>query len=277
MVSLVFSKVKTLRTGDSMPVLGFGLYKIPNGIKAEKVVREALEVGYRLFDTAAFYGNEQSLGKAIRKSGIPREEFFITTKLHPFRLLSIERAFFQSLKKLGTDYVDLYLIHWPFMRTKTVWNIFERIQKKGYAKAIGVSNFSVHDIESLVENHGSVPAVNQVEFHPFLYRKALLAYCQSKGIVLEAHTPLTHGKRIADPRVASIAKRYEKTPAQILLRWGIQHGAVCLPKTTSKERMKENITIFDFSLVDDDMERLDSLNENDHIAGISRVMGDRAI
>lgn len=262
-----------LNNGVVMPKLGLGVYQIPAN-DTERVVLDAFELGYRLIDTAAFYGNERGVGAAVRKSGLPRDQIFITTKLFPTTLIGIEHAFTQSLRRLGLDYVDLYLIHWPFFRKQSVWKALENICATGRARAIGISNYRIKDLETILENATIAPAVNQVEFHPFLYRKQLLAYCHGKGIILEAHSPLTHGKRINDPRIVTVAKRYDKSAAQILIRWSLQHGLIVIPKTTKKERLKENIDVFDFELSSDDMDTLDRCNENDHIAGLSRIVGE---
>ncbi len=256
-----------------MPSLGFGVYQIPPGFETEQAVASALEVGYRLIDTAAFYRNEADVGRAIKKSGIPRAEIFVTTKLFPGKIFNVEKSFFNSLKKLDLDYVDLYIIHSPFFRKEETWKALEKIQASGFTKAIGVSNFRIADIEEILHSGTIVPAVNQIEFHPFLYRQELLRYCQSKGIVLEAHSPLTHGKHLRDPRIVAISQAYHKSPAQILIRWCLQHGLVPIPKTLKKERMKENLAVFDFSIGDSDMAKIDSLNINQHISGISKIIG----
>lgn len=262
-----------LRNGIRMPVLGFGVYKIPPGAETETAVRSALEIGYRLLDTAAYYRNEADIGKAVRESGVAREEVFITSKLHPIRCFNVEGAFYESLAKLGLDYLDLYLTHFPFFRKRAVWKVLQKLYAKGAVKAIGVSNYRIRDIKTITKD-GAVPMVNQVEFHPFLYRKDLLAYCQEKSIALEAHSPLMHGKRLGDPRIATVAKRYGKSPAQILIRWSMQHGLAVIPKTTHPERMRENFQVFDFSISAEDMQKLDTLNEDWHVAKLSKIIGD---
>lgn len=263
----------TLNNGVVMSKLGLGVYQIPPN-DTEWVVSDALELGYRLIDTAAFYNNERGVGNAIRKSGLPRDQIFVTTKLFPTTFLRIEQAFEQSLERLGLEYVDLYLIHWPFFRKQSVWKALEHIYATGQVRAIGVSNYRIKDLETISKSAKVVPAINQVEFHPFLYRKQLLTYCQTKGIALEAHTPLTHGKRLNDPRIVAMAGRYGKSTAQILIRWSLQHELIVIPKTTKKERLKENIDVFNFELASDDMSTLDHCNENDHIAGLSRIVGE---
>lgn len=263
----------TLNNGIKIPALGFGVYQIPPGVETERAVVSALEIGYRHIDTAAFYKNEADVGRAIRASGIPRPEIFVTTKLFPTTIFNVEKSFFESLKKLHSGYVDLYLIHWPFLRKINIWKILEKLYAQGYIKAIGVSNYRIQDVEKILEGGTIVPAVNQVEFHPFLYRKELLSYSQSKNIILEAHSPLTHGKHLQDSRLLAIGETYGKSVAQILIRWSLQHGLVVIPKTLKKDRMKENIDVFDFEISSEDMLTLDNLNTNEHIAGLSRIVG----
>lgn len=267
------SRTVRLANGREMPVIGIGVYQIPNGLETRRTVLTALESGYRLIDTAALYGNESSVGDAVRECGIDRNEIFITTKLFPFRITGVKNAFYASLKRLGVGYIDLYLIHWPFLRRRAVWNEFEDLLATGDVCSIGVSNFRIADIEML---KGARPTVNQVEFHPFLFRKRLLEYSRANNIVLEAHTPLLHGKRLNDERLTKVAAEYNKSVAQILLRWSIQHGLVAIPKATQREQIQENIRVFDFDLSDASMAELDALNENHHIAGLSRIIGDPA-
>lgn len=260
-----------------MPALGLGVYQIPKGYETENAVLSALNIGYRLIDTAALYGNEQDVGNAIRKSGIAREEIFVTTKLHPASLFNIEKAFDKSLQTLGLKYIDLYLIHIPTFRKKSIWKILEKIYKQGRVRAIGVSNFTIKDLKKLLESAEIIPAVNQVEFHPFLYHKELLDYCKSKGILLEAHSPLTHGKRLNMPLLQEIAQKYQKSPAQVLIRWILQHGLATIPKTISENHMRENTDVFDFEIAAVDMTRLDNLNENYHAAWFSRLSDHKLI
>jgi diketogulonate reductase-like aldo/keto reductase len=262
----------TLRNNVQIPTLGLGVYEIPKN-ETEGVVRSALDIGYRLIDTAAFYGNEREVGRAIKNSGIPRDEIFVTTKLHPGRFFGAEEAFHASLGSLALDYIDLYLIHWPFLRVVELWRALEKVYKQGFARAIGVSNFRIRDLKKI--NGASVlPMVNQIELHPFLYRKDLISYCASNGIAVEAHSPLTHGKRMNDPRIAAIAASYGRSIAQILIRWSLQHGAVVIPKTTHRRRLEENANVFDFSINPDDMLTLDNLGEDYHVAGLSKMVGD---
>ena len=261
------SKAIVLLNNDvRIPSLGLGTYRSAPGKETEQAVLTALRLGYRHIDTAAIYRNEESVGAAIKRSGIPREEIFITTKLWNADHHRIEAALKESLKKLGTSYVDLYLIHWPVPERNDSWEALERLYKKGLCKAIGVSNFTVSHLEQLLNTAKIVPAVNQVEFSPFLYQKELLEYCSKKGIIVEAYSPLTRGQKLTHPLLKQLEKQYEKTPAQILLRWAVQHDMVVLPKSTHEERIKENMNIFDFSISPADMKELDSLDENFRVA-----------
>lgn len=266
-------KYTTLSNNIQMPILGIGVYQIPKE-ETERVVHDALEVGYRLVDTAALYGNEREVGKAIKNSGIVREEVFVTTKLHPLRFFGVEQVFHTSLKTLGMDYIDLYLIHWPFLRTQAIWESLEKLYEQKLVKAIGVSNFRIKDLADIIKTASVIPMVNQVEFHPFLYQEKMLPYCKSKHITVQAHSPLTHGKRIQDPIISKIATSYSKSPAQILIRWSMQHGVTVIPKTSHKSRLLENIDVFDFTIGDEDMRTLDRLNEKYHVAGLSKIVGD---
>ncbi len=255
------AKVK-LNNDVEMPVLGLGTWQ--TGSKdAENAVLWALQAGYRHIDTAAVYGNEAAVGNAIRKSSVQRKELFITTKLWNDDHDDPAKACSQSLKKLQLDYIDLYLMHWPVerMRNKT-WKIMEDLYRQGKCRAIGVSNFTIKHLNELLMQAKIVPAVNQVEFNSYLYQKELLDFCRSQGIQLEAYSPLTRGKKLGDPKLVSIAKKYSKTSAQILIRWALQHGIIAIPKSKSQERIQENADVFDFSISREDMEILDVFNEN---------------
>ena len=254
---------RDLGRGVHMPMLGVGVFKVPPGDVTERVVREALDVGYRHVDTAALYRNEESVGAALRASGIPREEIFVTTKLLPPRVPGRDAGALLegSLKRLGLDYVDLYLVHWPNRWSRWQWPALERARERGLTRAIGVSNYGVGHLEELFRRGGSTPAVNQVLFNPFAFRRALLAYCNDQGIVLEAYASLTQGGRIGDRRIASIAAAHDRTPAQVLLRWALQHDVPVIPKSLRRERLQENAQIFDFTLSETDMAALDALDE----------------
>ncbi len=248
-----------------MPILGLGVYQSPPGRVTRNAVNFALRIGYRHVDTARIYGNEADVGEAVRESGVPREDLFVTTKLwnSDQGYDSTLRACEASLKRLGLDYLDLYLVHFPVPDVrKESWRAMETLLKKGRCRAIGVSNFTIRHLEELIEESHVIQSVNQVEFHPFLYQKELLKYCQNRGIQVEAYSPLARGERLKHPRIISLATKYSKTPAQLMIRWGIQHGLVVIPKSTREERIRENSQVFDFDISDDDMRSLDSLNED---------------
>ena len=268
-MALTLGSRVTLNNGNTMPVLGLGMWQAGSGKQTRKAVATALEIGYRLFDTAKLYGNESDLGTAIRESGIPREEIFVTTKLwnNDQGYESALRAFEKSRRELGLDYVDLYLIHWPVpgLRQES-WNALLKIRDEGLARSIGVSNYTIRHLEELLRSTPDPPAVNQVEFHPFLYQKELLEFCIGKKIQLEAYSPLTRGHRLDHPVISQIAARHGRTPAQVLIRWSLQHGLVVIPKSIRPERIRENAAVFDFQLSPDDMKRLDSLDESSHVA-----------
>ena len=252
----------TLNDGQTIPALGLGVWKTPNGRHCEDAVLEALAAGYRHIDTAAIYGNEESVGAALRSSGVPREQIYITTKLWNDHHADPQRAFEGSLKRLGVDYVDLYLIHFPVPERNRSWTVLEAIHASGKARSIGVSNFTIRHLEELLKQTGTVPSVNQVEIHPFLRQQDLLDYCASKGILVEAYSPLTHGEKLGDRRLIEMGRRYSKSPAQVLIRWSLQMGMVVLPKSVKRERIEENAAVFDFHLSDDDMLLLKAMDED---------------
>jgi diketogulonate reductase-like aldo/keto reductase len=265
MANLNMRSTLKLNNNVRMPILGLGVYQTPPGRVTQNAVKFALSVGYRHVDTARIYGNEADVGQAVHQSGITREALFVTTKLwnSDQGYDSTLRACEASLKRLGMDYLDLYLIHFPVPETrKESWKAMETLLQKGKCRAIGVSNFTIPHLEDLLETHEVIPAVNQVEFHPFLYQKELLEYCQRKGIQVEAYSPLARGERFKHPRITALATKYSKTPAQLMLRWGLQHGLVVIPKSTGEERIRENSQVFDFEISGDDMRSLDSLNED---------------
>jgi methylglyoxal/glyoxal reductase len=259
-----------LNNGVEIPRLGLGVYQSSPGRITQHAVRYALNIGYRLIDTAFIYGNESDVGKAVHKSGLQRDEVFITTKLWNTRDVQYDtalRSCEDSLRRLGLGYVDLYLIHWPVRgignNTIEIWKAMVNLLREGKARAIGVSNFSIDDLKQILNDSDVLPAVNQVEFHPFLYQKDLLSFCDRNSIQLEAYSPLTRGMRLNHPTIVNIAKKYDnKTPAQILIRWSLQHNLVVIPKSIHEERILENSQVFDFELEDEDMKHLDSLNEN---------------
>ncbi len=260
-----------------MPVMGLGVWRVAEGEEVIKAVKWAFDAGYRMIDTAKIYLNEAGVGKAIKESGISREEIFVTTKLwntdqgYDNALKAID----VSLAELGLDYVDLYLIHWPtagepskgesINKREETWRAMEEIYRSGKAKAIGVSNYTINHLEEMKKYAKIPPAINQVEFHPFLYQKELLDYCNKNNIALEAYCPLMHGEKLADARISKVAEKYNRSNAQILLRWSLQHGCIPLPKSARQEHLQENINVFDFELAENDMKILDSLNENLHL------------
>ncbi|MDI3328303.1 MAG: aldo/keto reductase [Alicyclobacillaceae bacterium] len=262
------SECATLHNGVKMPWLGLGVYKAREGGEVEGAVRTAIAAGYRSIDTAAFYQNEAGVGRAVRESGIPREEVFLTTKVwnSDQGYETTLRAFETSRKKLGVDYVDLYLIHWPVKgKYRETWRALEKLYEDGWVRAIGVSNFQIHHLEDLMKDCRIVPMINQVEYHPRLTQEDLFRFCRKHGIQPEAWSPLMRGRILDHPTVVELAGRYGKTPAQIILRWDLEHGVVTIPKSVREERIRENADIFDFALSPEDVARLDALNRNERV------------
>ncbi len=250
-----------LNNGVEMPILGLGVWQMEDGPETEQAVRWALETGYRHIDTAKLYGNERSVGKAVRESGILREEIFVTTKLLPTNFFNPEKAFEKSLLRLGIEYIDLYLIHWPTpLMPKSVWQALERIYESKRVRAIGISNYGIGDIEKLLEYARVTPAVNQIKFSPFDYSEEILRCCRMYNIALEAYSPLTRGSQLDHPVIVKLGNMYKKTPAQIMIRWCIEHGVIVIPKSSRKERIKENADVFDFEISSEDMRTLDGLS-----------------
>jgi methylglyoxal/glyoxal reductase len=261
------SSAVTLRGGVEMPILGLGVWQSQPGAETRNAVLAALRAGYRLVDTARAYRNEEDVGAAIRESGVPRSEVFVTTKLwnsdHGYdRTL---RACDESIARLGVDRLDLYLVHWPVegLRHET-WRAMERILADGKARAIGVSNYMIRHLDELLARAKVVPAVNQVELSPFLYPQDLVRYCEDKGIVLEAYSPLTRGLRLTHPAIVAVAEKHRKSAAQVLIRWALEHRFVVLPKSVRRERIAENAAVFDFALDAEDLRALDGLDEGLH-------------
>lgn len=254
----------TLNNGNQMPLLGLGVYDMYKR-EAEQAVLWALETGYRLIDTAEMYNNEAEIGNAIRESGINRAEIFVTTKVnnnaHGFE--QTLRAFDASMQKLNIEYIDLYMVHWPVKQgRKETWLALEKLYSEGRVKAIGVANY-LEPFLSELESYASImPAVNQVEFSPYLYLSKLLDVCKQSNIQLQAYTPLVRGLRMNDSKLQSIAKKYDKTPAQMILRWAMQHGVSSIPKSVNLGRIRENFAIFDFQITETDMKLMDNFNEN---------------
>ncbi|WML28288.1 aldo/keto reductase [Neobacillus sp. OS1-33] len=255
----------TLSNGVKMPWMGLGVFKVTEGEEVIQSVKAAIKNGYISIDTAAIYGNEEGVGQAIKESGVPREELFITTKLWNSEqgYESTLAAFETSMNKLGLDYLDLYLIHWPGKdKYKDTWKAFEKLYKDGRVRAIGVSNFLVHHLEDLLSSAEIKPMVNQVEFHPHLTQKELLAFCKNEGIQLEAWSPLKQGQLLSEPVLEDLAHKYNKSVAQVILRWDLQHGVVTIPKSIKEHRIIENANIFDFELSAEDMDKIDGLNQD---------------
>lgn len=258
-----------LNNGVKMPQLGLGTYQSGPGRETRQAVIAALEAGYRLVDTASMYGNEADVGAAIRESGVPREQVFVTSKLwndehgHERAL----RACRETLRRLGMSYLDLYLIHWPDGGLlKETWLALERLQAEGLVRAIGVSNYTISHLEEMLGYAQVPPAVNQVEFHPFMYRRGLLQWTRERDIALEAYRPLVRARKMHEPTLVDVARDHDKTVAQVLLRWSLQHGVIVIPKSVHTARVHENLEVFNFALTDDEMARLDGLSEGSRIA-----------
>ena len=257
----------TLNNGKKMPCLGLGVYKASEGGEVESAIQYALAIGYRLIDTAAIYYNESGVGKAVKDSNVVRSEIFITTKLWNDRHGFDEaiKAFEESLNRLYMDNVDLYLMHWPVGgKIVETWRAFEKLYKEGRAQSIGVSNFLEHHLDEIINATDIVPAVNQIEFHPYLQQQTLVDYCKDKGIAVEAWSPIARGRVLDDAVVVGLAKKYNKTPAQIVLRWAYQLGVVTIPKSVRKERIKENASIFDFEIEFGDMKKIENLDRGEN-------------
>jgi 2,5-diketo-D-gluconate reductase A len=259
---------RLLADGSRLPMLGLGVWQVPDGQECVSAVRWALELGYRHIDTAQVYGNEDSVGQALRESGVPREDVFITTKFFPGRRDPVAEAE-HSLRRLGVDQVDLYLVHWPQRGPVWAWPGMERARERGLTRSIGVSNFGVTDLDQVIAAGSVAPAVNQVQFSPFEYRRELLAACARHAIAAQAYSPLGTGRHLSDKAVLRVAERAGRTPAQLLLRWCLQRGIPVIPKSVHRERIAENAQIFDFALSDADMAALDAL---DQTSGTGRAL-----
>ena len=254
----------TMNDGNRIPVVGLGTWKSEPGEATYRAVLDSINAGYRHIDTARAYDNESDVGKAVKDANVDREDLFITTKLwnkdqgYDTAIEACEK----SLVRLGCDYVDLYLIHWPLKdKRNDSWKAFIELQERGLCRSIGVSNFTIQNLEELESKFGVIPAVNQVEFHPYHYQKELLEYCNSKNIIIEAYSPLVHAKRMDEERLVAISEEMSKTPAQILIRWAMQRGMVVLPKSVNENRIIENFSVFDFEIPNPLMKRLDDLDE----------------
>jgi len=253
-------RARLLADGNQMPMLGLGVWQVPDGPECVNAVRRALELGYRHLDTAQAYGNEESVGRALRDSGVPRDEVFVTTKFYPARKDPVAEAE-GSLTRLGVEHVDLYLVHWPQGGPTWAWPGMERARELGLARSIGVSNFCAGELDEVMAAGAIPPAVNQAQFSALEYRRGLLDACQRRGIVLEAYSPLGTGQHLANKTVNQVAQQLRRTPAQMLLRWCLQHDVPVITKSTHRERIQENAEIFDFALSGEDMARLDALDQ----------------
>lgn len=268
----------TLNTGTKIPSIGFGTWEIKPSSKAKEMVLAALEAGYRHIDTARIYGNEDGVGEAIRESGIPREELFVTTKVwnDDQGYERTIKACEESLRKLGFEYLDLYLIHWPATKVRhESWQAMEKLYKAGVIRAAGVSNYTVDHLKELAERSDFMPAVNQVEFHPFIYdqQRELLEYCREHDIVVEAYSPISRLADTNNSAINEIADRHERTPQQIVLRWCLQHGTVPLPRSTNAKHVASNFEVFDFQLTKEDMEALNSISDGKRVTWDPAGMG----
>ena len=268
-------RARVLADGNQMPMLGLGVWQVRNGAACVNAVRWALDLGYRHIDTAQAYGNEESVGRALRDSGVPRREVFLTTKFHPGRKFYPWRrndpvaAAEQSLRRLGVDQVDLYLVHWPQGGPTWAWPRMEQARELGLARSVGVSNFSTSELEDLIVAGTILPVVNQVQFSPLEYRRALLDACRRRNVAVQAYSPLGTGRYLSNETVNRLAQRTGRTRAQVLLRWYLQHNLPIIPKSTHRERIAENAQIFDFALSDEDMAELDALDQTN---GTGRAM-----
>lgn len=258
------NKIK-LSNDTEIPVVGFGVFQTESGEQTENAVQWAFESGYRHIDTAKIYGNEQSVGNAILKSGLPRENIFLTTKLwnDDIRSGNVREAFYESLEKLQTDYVDLYLIHWPVQGSVEAWKVLEELYLEKKIKAIGVSNFHQNHLEELNKVATIKPMINQIESHPMFHNQELIDYCQRENIAVQVWSPLGGNgtQLISNECLCEIGKKYNKSVAQLIIRWHLQRNVIPLPKSVNKERIKSNIEVFDFNLTDEDMMKINELNQ----------------
>ena len=252
---------RLLADGMVMPLLGLGVWQVPDGPACVQAVRAALELGYRHIDTAQAYGNEASVGRALRESGIPRDDVFITTKFQPDRRDPLRESA-RSIEQLGVDYVDLYLVHWPRGGATWAWPGMEAARARSYARAIGVSNFDADELDRVLDGASVAPVVDQVQFNPSAHRTALLDACTARGVALEAYSPLGTGALLSDPVVAGVADRLGRSPAQVLLRWCVQRAIPVIAKSTHRHRIAENAQVFEFELSAADMEELDAVDRS---------------
>ena len=259
-----------LSNGIKIPSIGFGTYKLGDNEKAVTALKHALEIGYRHIDTAAFYGTEEAIGIALKESYVKREEIFLVTKLwndcHGYE--NTMKAFNESIKRLGVDYLDLYLIHWPNELNPDTWRALEDLYTEGKVKAIGVCNFKIGHLEELKKTAKIMPMTNQIEIHPGCTQKDMVEYCQENNIQLVAWGPIMRGKVLTEPIMIELSKKYNKTIPQITLRWHIQNGIIPIPKSSNEDRIKENFNIYNFEISKEDMLKIDSLNRNENVSGV---------
>ena len=259
-----------LSNGIKIPSIGFGTYKLGDNEKAVTALKHALEIGYRHIDTAAFYGTEEAIGIALKESNVKREEIFLVTKLwndcHGYE--NTMKAFNESIKRLGVDYLDLYLIHWPNELNSDTWRALEDLYTEGKVKAIGVCNFKIGHLEELKKTAKIMPMTNQIEIHPGCTQKDMVEYCKQNNIQLVAWGPIMRGKVLTEPIMIELSKKYNKTIPQITLRWHIQNGIIPIPKSSNEDRIKENFNIYDFEISKEDMLKIDSLNRNENVSGV---------
>ncbi len=266
----------TLNNGVELPRLGFGTWQVPDGPAVEAAVKTALSAGYRHVDTAAVYGNEAGVGRAVRDGGVPRDQVFVTTKVWNDKVRrgtdAVLRAFDESLHKMGLDHIDLYLIHWAVPGYRDAWRALEQVYADGRARAIGVSNFAEHHLTDLMRDAKVKPMVNQVELHPRLLQPNLLAFCRANGIAVEAWSPLMQGKIDAVPEVAAVAAAHGVSAGQVALRWNLQHGVVTIPKSTTPDRIRQNADLYGFELTANEMATIDALGSNGRVGpGVENV------
>ncbi|WP_181349324.1 aldo/keto reductase [Thalassobacillus sp. CUG 92003] len=273
---MTLTQTTTLHNGVQIPLVGLGVYKMQEGGEVEEAIQSALDVGYRHIDTASFYGNEEGVGTAIKQSDVPREELFVTTKIWNDEQGYDEtfEAFQRSLDKLGLDKLDLYLVHWPIKgKFKDTWRAMEQLYHEGKVGAIGVSNFMPHHLDELMKDAEVKPMVNQIEFHPELIQQETRDYCKKHDIAIEAWSPLGRGHYFDAPILKQLAEKYNKTPAQIILRWDLHQGVITIPKSSKRKRQEENADIFDFKLTDDEIDKISALDNNGRIGPHPDEMG----
>ena len=263
-------RYRELSNGLQVPIIGFGTYKVGEDEEVIKSIKYALEVGYRHIDTATFYGNEEAIGKALKESNVQREDIFLATKLwndcHGYE--NAMNAFNNSIKKLGVDYLDLYYIHWPTELNHDTWRALEDLYYSGKVKAIGVCNFKIGHLEELKKTARIMPMINQIEIHPGFTQKEMVKYCQENNIQVVAWSPIMRGRLFAEPLMIALSEKYNKTITQIILRWHIQNHIIPIPKSSNKDRIKENIDIFDFEIEKEDILKIDSLNRGENVSGV---------